>query len=423
MKRTRKHKRWRKVAQAGTFSVFQDAQDEQRFETSWRKPEGGYGRRRFRAESIEAAIAEAPTVAGFYATSGQDGPDKSVLEAFEETLGQTRRAERAVKHWRRYQVRFMEWFVSHYPDCQTWAQLTRAMVRGYIRENFAGRAANTIRLAVQPLTQTGGYMAREYQIPNVTERLGIGNKLAKTPPMVHLADVLDFLKWFAEKEPRLAAGVALQGLVGLQMQEALRLTWDKVDLERGWIEISGEVKNAYRVRVLPVCDVALDHLRRAARFRTGEPVEDIKAPVVPSPTGCSYADGYNSWINYSRVVRQRLKEWNPGIDWTTKVLRNCLPTFAIINGLHNDVWEQNIGHVPRSVTAQHYLPQLATVSRGQEQALARQMAILRMQVVNLLNRAIENGGEAHILNAFELKPATAGKNPSGKTGSRLISMG
>ena len=40
------------------------------------------------------------------------------------------------------------------------------------------------------------------------------------------------------------------------------LAWDRVDLERGLIEIRGEVKNEYRNRVIPVCRRVVEALNR-----------------------------------------------------------------------------------------------------------------------------------------------------------------
>lgn len=88
-----------------------------------------------------------------------------------------------------------------------------------------------------------------------------------------------------------------------------------------------------------------------------------------------------------------------------KDLRNCLPTFAVIHGLHNDVWEQYIGHSPKSVTSRHYVPRLSSVSRGQSEALERQMRIFHYHVTEPLDQAILNASVGDsvggILNIFE----------------------
>ena len=67
----------------------------------------------------------------------------------------------------------------------------------------------------------------------------------------------------------------------------------------------------------------------------------------------------------------------------SKDLRNCLPTFAVMQGLLNDVWEQYLGHAPRTVTARHYIPRLASASIGESEALERQMELFSLQVIFL----------------------------------------
>ncbi len=75
-------------------------------------------------------------------------------------------------------------------------------------------------------------MAREYGFQDVAAGIGTSNKLLHPPAEVHLEDVADFLDWLRIDEPRLEVGAALQGLAGLQLQEATRLTWQKVDLSQ-----------------------------------------------------------------------------------------------------------------------------------------------------------------------------------------------
>ena len=190
-------------------------------------------------------------------------------------------------------------------------------------------------------------------------------------------------------------GAALQGLAGLRMTEALRLTWHRVDLERGLIEISGEVKNVYSTRVIPVCQRVLESLRGIAN------VDGTTGPVIRSPKGCSFAQGRRSWNNYSHRLSRAMREWNPQINWTPKDLRNCLPTFTLNQGIHSMVWEQYLGHSPKSVTARHYIPRITSVSDGEREALQKQMDLFRNQVIDPLEAMIQQDGEAKILNIFE----------------------
>ena len=179
---------------------------------------------------------------------------------------------------------------------------------------FAGRSPNRIRLALNPVVQTAGFMEREYGMANITTRLGIGSRLAKPTPVVYLSDVMSFLDVLRPTNPRLAIGAELQALAGLRMTEDLRLTWDRVDLDHGLIEVSGNVKNASSTRVIPVCQRLLENLRELAWISHHE------GPVVMSPRDCGYTDGDRSWINYSHRLKVEFKIWNPDIEWAPKDL-------------------------------------------------------------------------------------------------------
>lgn len=407
MKRNTQKLKWKKQFNAEKFSLFQEVRQKTLFEVSWKKCNGKYGRRRFNALSLEDALDQAPVVAGLVRDYlRMDGNGPTVLEAFTEALAHTKRGERAKRDWEIQQVRFMEWLVDNYPECSHWSMITRRVIRVYMAK-FNGRADNTIRLAMQPIIQTSGFISREYSLPHVAERLGIGSKLAKTPPTVYLSDVVAFLDWVRGKHPLLEAGAALQGLVGLQLQEALRLTWDKVDLDQGLIEISGEVKNSYRNRVIPVCERVVEVLRRVHETRRLERVVPVKEHVVLSPMGCSFIDG-NSFRNYSNRMTKAFREWNSKVEWSPKDLRNCILTYAVTEGFHSEVWEQYVGHSPRSITARHYIPRLASATFGEQEALKKQMASFKQLVVEPLDLAIgklvKKDG-AVILNFFEHQPS------------------
>ncbi len=398
---TPKKKKWRKVTQTDRFSLFQSPSQLHQFEVSWKKSSGGYGRRRFSSPSIDAALEEAPRCSGLMAHHSANELGPTIAEAFEQTLALSKRSRNAREEWMRDQIRFMSWLADHYPECSHWRMITRQIVREYMGEKYTGRSPNRTRLAMQPITQTGGLMSREYQIPNVAERLGIGNKLVRPPARVFLPDVLSFVEWLRDRGSRLEVSAALQGLSGLAVMEALRLTWDKVDLERGRIEISGEVKNVHRNRVIPVCSRVVEALERAHNRRMTSEVVPVVAPVVESPTGCSYAEGVRSWCNFGREMKALIREWNPRIGWTPKDLRNCLPTFAMSEGLHSHVWEQYIGHSARSVTERHYVHRLTSVSQGESEALERQMGIVHRLVVEPLENALSQDAGPEILNFFE----------------------
>ncbi|MFH0794039.1 MAG: hypothetical protein V2A74_08405 [bacterium] len=389
-------KKWLKIVTTERFNLFQSSTDPTTFEVSWKKSRD-YGRRRFKSENLESALRQAPIVAGL--VTGQERVlEVKLADAFNEVLAQTSRRKRARHDWL-YQVsRFLRWLVSSHPDCTHWHLMTRQIVRQYL-DTYNGKSATTRRLAMQPISQTSGYMHREYGFTDLASRLGVGSKL-KSPPMeVYVTDVADFLNYLRDEDPVMEAGVALQGLAGLQLQEVTRLTWNRVNLDRGLIEISGEVKNEYRNRVIPVCKRVVDALRAAGKRRQrGSKILCLHEEVVTSPRGLPYGD---NWVNYSKLVTKALRKWNPGIEWKPKDLRNCLPTFAVMHGLLNDVWEQYIGHAPKSVTARHYIPRLASRSTGEGEALRRQTNLFELHVTEPLNRAVLGEFEVKILNNFE----------------------
>jgi site-specific recombinase XerC len=346
------------------------------------------------------ALKEAPMTAGLVVV--ERPREIRIVDAFNEVLAQTKRGEKSRHDWNYYVRRFLGWLAKHYRDAVYWHLLNRQIVREYLA-TYDGKSATMRRLSLQPICQTSGYLHREYGLVNFAERLGIGSKLEKTPCEVYIEDVTDFLDYLQKNEPRLEVGAALQGLAGLQLQEATRLTWDRVDLNLRLVEISGDVKNVYRNRVIPVAKRVHDALRRANALRNGgdSKVMAVRGHVLLSKKGFPYGKW---WENYTKEVLRALRKWNPKIAWKPKDLRNCLPTFAVTHGLQSDVWEQYIGHVPRSVTAKHYIPRLASGSLGESNALDRQMQLFRFHVTEQVDRAVATGSAPRILNFFEPTP-------------------
>ena len=79
-----------------------------------------------------------------------------------------------------------------------------------------------------------------------------------------VGDVLDFCAWLVKHPDHqgLAGGVALQGLAGLRLKEAWRLTWEGIDLEAGTVQVE-DSKNEYSNRNIPVIQPVLWILRQA----------------------------------------------------------------------------------------------------------------------------------------------------------------
>ena len=369
----RKNRTWKMVEKTDRLTHYQAQEEPETFSVRLRHGPRKYQSLTFVAPSVETAVREAPFVAGLETRAVQEGTGITLDEAFADALNHTRRRERSRQDWHNSVVRFAKWLEKSHPACAYWTQLTRQIVREY-HDSLRGRADNTIRLAFQCLRQTSRYMAREYDLKDVAQGLGTATRLVRPPARVSLVDVLDFVDWVESNAPTVLGGVALQGLAGLQLQEATRLTWDHIDLRKGLVEISGEVKNDYRQRVIPVCDRVVQALRIAEKSK----VRSMDGRIFP----------YH-WMNYSKMVSQALKTFNAGLGWQPKDLRNCLLQFAIQKGIKNDVWEQYVGHSPNTVTGAHYMYRISTVSRGEEELLDEQMSLFRCQVTEVLNDTIE----------------------------------
>ena len=141
--------------------------------------------------------------------------------------------------------------------------------------------------------------------------IGQSLKYAEKKPKGYLtiAQVVDLLQWMRgqSKTIDLMPAVALQGLCGLQLQEATRLTWDRVDLIKGTVTIEEDrrldprtagIKNSSRVRKLPVPSLVHKILQDAydrQRKLRGE------KRIINVP----------SWKAYCSRLTHIFKAWNP----------------------------------------------------------------------------------------------------------------
>jgi len=365
-----KPRKWKRA-----YTIHQAIGEPLTFSVRWRLAHNPYlyGQRIYQAPSIEEALRMAPAVAGL-STPAPSLPTIPLEDAFAGALAASRRGPTARADWAVAVRSFARWLVDVHPRVGTWNQLSRAIVADYADSLRADLSPNGQRMRVQPLQQTDTHMAERHGFPRLTEGLRVSRALAKPTAIVHLADVLALV---AALPSRLAVGAALQGLAGLRVQEAFRLTWDRVDLRRGLVEISGAVKTDWSARVIPICSTVANLLRSAPR-------------AAARPIGAEQVLlGYQTWGGYSQTLTAAIREWNPAITWASKDLRNCLPTFAEMRGLRNGLWEQYLGHAPKDVSARHYIPRLATVSAGDEHEKAGQMDLFRDQVVTPLEAAIE----------------------------------
>lgn len=353
--------------------LHQDRADQKTFYVSWIRSPGNYGQRVFQAPTIQMAIDEMPVIAGY--APARKTRLLLLSEAFNLTLRQARRGEKSAFDWRDAVVHFINWLDDNHCTVLHWNQLSRSLLTEYldsIQKNGRPLSDSMRRARLQPIIQTDGFVSREFGFPRIAEALHIGTSMVHETPAVYLADVLSLLDHLRTHAPALEPLAALQGLAGIRLQEAYRLTWDKIDLVRGLIEISGQTKNEFSQRIIPICSRAAQSLHTANIIPIGS------APLTDHPT----------WQKYSIALAAEIHAWNPKITWTPKDLRKALPNFFASEGLANDLTEQYIGHAPKTVTARHYVARLGSISKGEQTALEKEMALFRRVIIVPLDTAL-----------------------------------
>jgi integrase len=177
--------------------------------------------------------------------------------------------------------------------------------------------------------------------------------------------------------------VALQGLCGLQLQEAIRLTWDRVDLVNGTVTIEEDrrsdprtagIKNSSRVRKLPIPSLVLEILQEAYG-RQGKPSGDQRFINVPS------------WKAYCSRLTHIFKAWNPECHLPPSDLRNTLATEFNNKGWMTVWFRRYFGHAPANQMERAYLGEQngLGVKEGTDEFVER----LKVEVVDWVESLIQ----------------------------------
>ena len=364
------------------------------------------------------SVEQARKIASGYNATPPEPPKKAAAEqvvvvgdltvecALDACLATTSRGALARKDWAEAKAKFMAWLGKHASDVSLWKDLRRVHFREYLTSRN-GLSDTRRRLDMQPLTQTARWMLAEYDCPNYADGLKLGSKLQRAPRAVYVKDVLSLLDYLRDNAPWLEAGAALQALAGLQLLEALRLTWDKVNLNERLVEISGEVKNEFRNRVIPVCPRVVEALRRAYPFHWGAKVRSLHEEyVVLSEKGKPYIGG--SWYNYGANLGKAIRAWNPKCEWQAKNLRNCLITMFSMEGGLGAIQEQYVGHAARGVSARHYIPRLSAATEGEKDALKAAMGVFRRMVLRPLADAMKKAKQPALVVEISTVESVAG---------------
>jgi len=296
----------------------------------------GRVRRQFQASNLESAIGEADAaLAGKRATAN----DLTVATVFRRWVDTLTCGSGTRKDYLGSTRRFIVWL-----GCRIqWKDLRLEILQSYVRHLVEeGKSARTIALYTLPIRAASLWaaanwpeyfrdFAKGYRPPNVEAVRPIRQYFT-------IPEVAEFLLWLREQEDgwKILPGVALQGLCGLRVLEVLRLTWDRVDLERRLVSIEGKVKNMWSIRTLPIPELVAEILREA-------------------PEGSRVVPTYSERTTYSAMVAAALRKWRPGKKVEPRGLRRTLPSEAKLAGWDGFALERYLGHAPRDVTERHYV--------------------------------------------------------------------
>jgi len=328
-----------------------------RWKVSGRDSNGSYRRIRFNAKDLSEAMKMAEeTLLQPQAEKPEtpNEPDEFPTLHISEALLRASATRNWTEYTRQKDDKFCEYFLEWIDKegLAYWHELRYEHIQRYQRNLLdRGLAFDTIRLYLLPVRRTAAWAASNWperyvnfcQSHRISRRDGRSSTYNEDEgnPYLSIHKVLDFLDWLARKEGQdsLIIGVALQGLAGLQMQEALRLTWEKVDLNEGTITIDGVVKNRYRIRKIPIAKVIMWLLRRMRS--------------ASNPQGAVIPD-YAAFDNYSHAAHREMRKWDAGVAIKPKDLRNTIQTEAIDGGWYGYYVQRYVGHAPATIGERHY---------------------------------------------------------------------
>ena len=160
-------------------------------------------------------------------------------------------------------------------------------------------------------------------------------------------EVLAFLDFLGNHPQgwRIRPAVALCGLAGLSVLEALRMLWEQVDFDRGYVDVAGDVKTKYRERRIPLPAEAWQVLRTS-------PKDDAR--LIPT---------YSAYDHYRAAFYRLFDAWNkarkeaeePEIPRIVPSdLRDVIQTQAQVEGWSGYVLDRYVGHASRTIRDKHY---------------------------------------------------------------------
>jgi hypothetical protein len=143
---------------------------------------------------------------------------------------------------------FLDWCKRRH--LRNWHEILPQFAREYAAFQLKrGCSRKTVQHYLEPVRLASTWAATNHPeaFRHITQSLRLpskaGNALRYSDQnrrcYIPIGSLLEFLEWLPghTHAASVLPGVALQGLCGLQLQEALRLTWDRVDLKGGTITI------------------------------------------------------------------------------------------------------------------------------------------------------------------------------------------
>lgn len=290
-------------------------------------PLGGKKRRRFRLAASDRSSAEAEARAAWAALNRDPW---TVGRIVGEYIDSRERAEIASTSRQRDAWKAMRPFWDKVDP----TLIDEAMCRKYASERQAG--PSTLRYELSMLSVA---LRRATDAKALDKAPAIWRPAAPERKIKHLTHA-EFEQWFEEVKAPHAKLYALLGLYSMARPTAiLELTWDRVDFERGQIDLNpaGRRQTKKRRPVVPLNEEALEALRIAYEAKQSSHVVERGAKPI---------------ANIKKAFQAASKR--SGIHVTPYTLRHTGAVWAAETGVSMAELAQFMGHDDSATTEKHY---------------------------------------------------------------------
>ena len=300
----------------------------------------GRHRKKFKAKSLAAAVEKADNL--FFASECPVSVGQiSIADCFMEWRKSLSCGESTIEmdYWPRVR-QFVRWTDSN--GLTYWNDLRLQHLQSYASEAVKeGNTKRTIQLKCRVVSMASRWAAfnwpemfrdftQGFRLPKGSE----GNRRLRRDSL-SLTESVQFLL-FLRRQPlgwNVLPGVSLGALCSLRPKEIRRLRWVDVNLETGFIQITGkDVKTAYSERTIPVPALARDILAEARQRQRLTPTDSV-VPIA-------------SQHAYRRAFTRYRDKWKPGLNLEPSGLRRVLRSEWFIRRWHDDSLAVYRGHKP-----------------------------------------------------------------------------